>query len=622
MEDAGVWRATPALSTVDQCIGEWLHSTRRAADLLRLACRAVPAARSRRSPGPVVAYIDLTEDDSDDDAPVLSNLGKHTNNADRDGRGQSAVCASLVSAGVQPPPGDFGCPSHSLHQMHPYAAGEDNGGVANHRFVGDHGVDRRVGTYEKRHCNDDSEPAAVNLGNIDGSQEESDGGADLVRRRRRPRRDVPRKRPRRHNEIPPVSVDTAPPHRDSAARPTSAAPSTATGPVVRVPEAAPSAPCASLFDWDAFRHSLCDLDDPRHDQPRPLPETLFGAALFSPRQRRHQDAPLPCWNVSPLAAALFDLSRDMRPLCPVSIAVDQTQGAPAPAPSREVPALRTDGPILRGVQAPPHGTAPDPYSAASAPPRRLFAVDGGLKGCNSSQRTGAPPCPTVGVTMATRDPVVADKPAAGLGDAVLIHVADRRTVAVLDRFDGTHYHLVLAHATAADGERDGDRRIRLSVSGIDNNDGTHWCNAPLGECAVCMDAEADAFLGCRCTVPATCMACAARLDRCPHCDATTHCAPRPIERDLCVVPTTSPWIEVPLRIVLDGVRGPASCCVRAQVDWPGVLFKAIVHEIIGDARRDMRLLVGGRTIADQRPIGAQGVVDGALVCVVPRLRGD
>jgi len=45
-----------------------------------------------------------------------------------------------------------------------------------------------------------------------------------------------------------------------------------------------------------------------------------------------------------------------------------------------------------------------------------------------------------------------------------------------------------------------------------------WINAARQECAVCMDAHANALLWCRCTVPAVCMACAGTLAQCPLCD--------------------------------------------------------------------------------------------------------
>lgn len=611
------WAVAP--STVDQCIGEWLESTRRAAHLLRRACLAAPSTPTGRRCGPVVACIDLTKDDHPDDHQDRCNDGNNrkddkargelivvdlTDDDDNDSGNLMASSSTCLRAHAGAMVGDIGHAPYPLcpggRQTAAIGAGDrnDNGNDNNSdRSNGSGAPNPNAGVDRAGRHGDDEDDAA--------QQDTSDDSVHLVRRRRRRRRDVSRKRRRRHDAT--VADDSPPLGPSSMAHP---GPPTPPRPFESPPAAdpLPSAPSASLFDWDAFRLSLPRFpDDAVHGDGRPLPDTLFGAALFSPLGRNRARAPPPCWDISPLRAALFDLAQDAPSPRPDSPDVDRAPVLLPPA-TTGASARRADVTAECGV--------------ASAPPQDLFAaIDGDALQGGADGHLDTTAAQTIDTDHLRGGLNPATKPAAGLGDIVLVDVGGRRAVAVLARFDGVHYGLALSRV-AADEDRERDARwLCLSVSGVADK-GVRWRNAPLAECAVCMDAEADALVDCRCTVPATCMDCAAQLDRCPYCDAVPRSDPRPIERDLCMVPAASPWIDVPLRIVLDGVRGPTSLRIRAQVDWPGVLLRAVVHEVIGDARRDMRLLVGGRTIVDHRPIGAQGVVDGALVCVIPRLRGD
>lgn len=598
-----------APSTVDQCIAEWLDSTRRAAHLLRRACLAAPSAPARPRCGPVVACIDLTKDDYLDDHQDHCNGGDHRK--DDKARSESIVVDltdddSLIASLPTRPhartgtvAGDADRMSRPLCQVDRQSAASIGGA--------DRVPDPEAGVDQVGRRGDEDGA---------GQQEMSDDSVHLVRRRRQRRRDVSRKRRRRHDATVADDDSRAPLDRSGTARPGAPTPP---GLFESLPVAdpVPSAPSASLFDWDAFRLSLPRFHDDAvcgDGRARPLPDTLFGAALFPPPSHGRPRAPPPCWDISPLRAALFDLAQDAPSPRTDSPDVDRSPAL--------LPAATTGAPAGRADAFAPSGVASAPFGIASAPPQDLFAAtDGDAPRGNGDGHLDTTAAQTTDADHMHGDPKVAMKPAAGLGDIVLVDVDGRRAVAVLARFDGAHYGLVLSRM-AADANREKDARwLRLPMSGV-ADDGARWRNAPLGECAVCMDAEADALVDCRCTVPATCMDCAVRLDRCPYCDAVPRSGPRPIERDLCMVPAASRWIDVPLRIILDGVRGPTSRLVRAQVDWPGVLLRAVVHEAIGDARRDVRLLVGGRTITDQRPIGAQGVVDGALVCVIPRLRGD
>ncbi|BCU03822.1 ring domain containing protein [Pandoravirus japonicus] len=633
------WGTAP--STVDQCIGEWLESTRRAARLLRRACLAAPSTPARPRCGPVVACIDLTKDDYLDDHQDHRNGGD--NRKDDEARGALIVvdltdddnsigslptCPRARAGAIV---GDVDRTSRPLYRVDrrdavsigtgdPNDHDKDNGNGASNPHMGIDRVGRRRG--------DDEEEDA-------GRQDTSDDSVHLVRRRRQRRRDVSRKRRRRHDAT--VADERPFLGCSGVAHP---GPPTLPGPFGSPPAAgpAPSAPSASLFDWDAFRLSLPRFPDGAacgDGRARPLPDTLFGAALFSPPGQGHPRAPPPCWDISPLRAALYDLAQDVPSPWSGSLDVDRASALLSAATTR-ASAGRADTLAPFGIASAPSGVAPAPSGVASAPsevasapsgvasapPQDLFAAtDGDTPQGDADGHLDATAAQPTDADRLHGVLEVATKPAAGLGDIVLVDVDGRRVAAVLARFDGARYGLALCRVVAAEHRERDARWLWLSVTGTADK-GARWRNAPLAECAVCMDAEADALVDCRCTVPAMCMDCAVRLDRCPYCDAVPQSDPKPIERDLCIVPAVSPWIDVPLRIVLDGVRGPTSRLVRAQVDWPGVLLRAVVHEIIGDARRDMRLLVGGRTIVDQRPIGAQGVVDGALVCVIPRLRGD
>ena len=233
------------------------------------------------------------------------------------------------------------------------------------------------------------------------------------------------------------------------------------------------------------------------------------------------------------------------------------------------------------------------------------------------------------------------RPPATVGDRVFVKIDGRRTVGLVLGFDGLSYRLAVPrtegggggstpwqqHALVlpASGSAADAADMRARVLGTMGWCGAaeRWRNAALPECVVCLDAVADAVLGCRCTVPAVCATCAVSVARCPHCDARprseVHDPGARVAHDLVEVDPSSPWVRVPLR-VLDGDARPLT--VRAQVDWPGALLVAVICEVVGRPPRDVRLLVGGRAIVDDRPLAAQGIADDRLVCVMPRLRGD
>nr|UDO47517.1 RING-finger motif-containing protein [Pandoravirus massiliensis] len=340
-------------------------------------------------------------------------------------------------------------------------------------------------------------------------------------------------------------------------------------------EPTPSAPSAALFDWHAFRLCLADASL---------------SAIPS-----HVDDP-----------AAHMASRD---------AID-SQALAVPAPTVDMSAhladitLRSE-PLRQPTYAPPLAATPP---APRETPSTARSIDASTSSFQHPLGTSA--------SFAKQQQ---HKPWAAPGDLVLVEREPHghRAVGTVLDFDGAWYHIGVPRRA----DSGPATVLSLSLTGLCTTSAEHtsarWANGQLDECAVCMDAEAGAWFDCRCTVPAMCVDCAHVIDTCPYCDVRLERPPARIERDLAVVPGESPWISVPLRIVLDGVtagRRPQE--VRAQLAWPGVLLKAAIGHAIGHDMKESRLLVGGRHLADQAPLGTQGVSNGRLVCVIPRLRGD
>jgi hypothetical protein len=463
------------------------------------------------------------------------------------------------------------------------------------------------------------------VGSIDADANNNDGAGDdddeicLIRRRRRRSNATMRKRQRPSDEPRDKTVtrdaDPDPPREPLV--PLAPSPFRPAALALNIP------PLPALSDWDDFRFSLPGLPDRAEARSDAHYQESSHGTIASDTLTAVVGPPSLLGLSSLADTTRFDLSALGAVLCDLS-----QQRQPQPSPSTPHDLSLTNLPPLEAVATIgslgvlPTITYADSLTATTSestkeatpllPPPSLFlesSADDSLRDCALAPFTRDAP-------TRSDQPDVPPKPPAGIGDLVLVDVDGKHVVGALTGFNGAFYHIVPCNDTTR------DDRLCLGVGGL-TQEGRAWRNAPLAECAVCMDAEADAFLACRCTVPATCMGCAAHLDQCPYCGSAPRAAPRRIERDLIMVPASSTWITVPLRIVLDGVWEPTSRSIRAQVDWPGVLLRMAVRDAVeGDACADMRLSVRGRTITDLRPIGAQGVVQGALVCVIPRLRGD
>jgi hypothetical protein len=304
---------------------------------------------------------------------------------------------------------------------------------------------------------------------------------------------------------------------------------------------------------------------------------------------------------------------------------------------------------------------PPPFTAAHAIPPRNAP---GLSSSYSSSSASPPPVVGVADDVAPIEESPAEgRPPATVGDVVLVEAEGRRTVGLVVAFDGARYMLATpSTGPRGDGaESDGDAwagpALILAASRSDTTTGAcgfdgrpicarpslavdRWDNAPPSECVVCADAEADAVLGCRCTVPCMCAGCASTgaIGRCPQCgstlrvwryrdadgpnDAHHHTASVVMARLACrLVPTsaTSAWMQVSVRLTR---RGGSTLVhpIRVQGDWPAALVKALLHPLVGRPPSGACVALGGRPLEDDAPLDAQGVIDGCVIDLALRAR--
>ncbi|QBZ81233.1 hypothetical protein pclt_cds_641 [Pandoravirus celtis] len=87
---------------------------------------------------------------------------------------------------------------------------------------------------------------------------------------------------------------------------------------------------------------------------------------------------------------------------------------------------------------------------------------------------------------------------------------ERHALAFVHSFDSTRFHMTL-HGTAEPKEA-----IVIHLD-RDRKAAERWESAPLPQCCICLDHPADRFLGCICTAPCVCAACAVPIRNCPQC---------------------------------------------------------------------------------------------------------
>lgn len=150
-------------------------------------------------------------------------------------------------------------------------------------------------------------------------------------------------------------------------------------------------------------------------------------------------------------------------------------------------------------------------------------------------------------------------------------------------------------------------------------DNDTWTNAPLQECCVCMNALADRYLYCRCRAPCVCWRCASTLDKCPLCDARAYGRYKSVCSNIASIGARPSEPSMPITIANNkGRRMNLLVCPS----WTVRATERILEMKTGIPPKQMRLIFGGRTLADEHTLAEYGVVHGSVVHQVLALRGD
>lgn len=206
---------------------------------------------------------------------------------------------------------------------------------------------------------------------------------------------------------------------------------------------------------------------------------------------------------------------------------------------------------------------------------------------------------------------------AASGDVVFLERETSRVLVVVERFNGSVYHL--RRRTVDGGGVADNASWTIDITKPDGHGG--WQNAALPTCCVCLDAGADYVLRCRCTAPSVCILCARLIDECPLCRQPLHnVVCRRAQPLYSIEPHNpiDPWSYVCIK-ALDG----KSCMVEARDGWSMRTLKGLCAYRLGDPRVvSQRMVFGGRVLGDHGTASSYGLVREATIHTTLQLRGD
>lgn len=233
------------------------------------------------------------------------------------------------------------------------------------------------------------------------------------------------------------------------------------------------------------------------------------------------------------------------------------------------------------------------------------------------------------------------------GDFVFVQVGERRALAIVDSFDGHRYVVRPRVAGSLPEGPHGTLAFSVAPPTDDQNDcRLAWSNAPTPICCVCLEGGNEssndaaigddmgglpqrrnasthrcmAVLGCRCSAPSVCIACARRLTACPQCRSPLHAMPSgvvPVVRLESPVETSNA-IHLAM-ISLAGKRHP----VIASPSWSVRTLKASYAHAVGAHPKQQTLKHAGATLNDDdRNLASYGLSDRGIVHVILNLGGD
>jgi hypothetical protein len=219
------------------------------------------------------------------------------------------------------------------------------------------------------------------------------------------------------------------------------------------------------------------------------------------------------------------------------------------------------------------------------------------------------------------DVVTYGRPQAGTDSLALVHIDGTPTLVTVTEVADAVYRVVRYRPRI--GPTRGATDDGIDPIPIDMRDEANVkINAPLPTCCVCMNAPSNCFLYCRCTMPSTCQACAARLDACPQCR-------EPIPRDLPRSPfgwgnigglyPLGSWGEMTLFIKTLTRR---RITLQVRRNHRILEIKELVHDKECIPADQQRLHFAGYRLDDRLALSFYGVEKESTLDLILRLCGD